>query len=520
MHASTLLHLDGYYYIHGNGTNSSTKLWSKIGSITFTGAWQDCGGSLTFYEWEALQMMGELKFNIRTSSSKSTASSTIVWMNLTNKKFENSFIICRTGNGTYDIYFEYPAISYINIRFYIISQYDNGYLTWQNGSALTSTEPTYVNEKFVSSLTSWVGNADYATSAGTASTVTVNSSDSNSTYRMVWHSGNTLYGTDGIYCNPYTDCLYATSMNTSDWFRSTGSTGWYNESYGGGIYMSDSTYVRVYNDKRFYNSNSSQYAFYTSGGITVGTHLWGTSTASSWIDGQRYDRAVINVTNSTDANSFWPLIRWASSSQGRWDTIGVLGNNLYFMSSETSKTDNGYDAAAYFDMTTSRLYSNGLYHTSYGSSDYALTSDGGAARISSMSVNYASSAGDADKLDGYHANDFATAGHTHYIGDKPASDLSSTYPQGISVGGIYANGYPFQFGSTITAYGSGGYFQIAGQWSSDVTDDSNYDFPTEMYIRGRRDSYDVWTTWTRVLTDRNYTNVLDNRYIQSETDPI
>ena len=33
-----------------------------------------------------------------------------------------------------------------------------------------------------------------------------------------------------------------------------------------------------------------------------------------------------------------------------------------------------------------------------------------------------------------------------------------------------------------------------------------------MYIRGRRDSYDVWTTWTRVLTDRNYTNVLDNRY--------
>ena len=90
-------------------------------------------------------------------------------MNLTNKKFENSFIICRTGNGTYDIYFEYPAISYINIKFYIISQYDNGYLTWQNGSALTSIEPTYVNEKFVSSLSSWVGNANYAIEAGTAS---------------------------------------------------------------------------------------------------------------------------------------------------------------------------------------------------------------------------------------------------------------------------------------------------------------------------------------------------------------
>ena len=117
-------------------------------------------------------------------------------------------------------------------------------------------------------------------------------------------------------------------------------------------------------------------------------------------------------------------------------------------------------------------------------------------------------------------SDFATSGHTHYIGDKPASDLSSTYPQGISVGGIYANGYPFQYGSTITAYGSGGYFQIAGQWNSDVTGDSNYDFPTEMYIRGRRDSYDVWTTWTRVLTDRNYTNVLDNRFVNVTGDTM
>ena len=170
------------------------------------------------------------------------------------------------------------------------------------------------------------------------------------------------------------------------WLRSSGSTGWYNESYGGGIYMSDSDYVRVYNDKRFYNSNTSQYAFYTPGGITVGSHLWGTSTASTWLDGQKEDRAVINVTNSTDANSFWPLIKWTSSSQGRWDTIGVLGNNLYFMSSLTSRTENDYDTAAYFDMTTSRLYSNGVYHTSYGSSAYALTSDGGVAAIANMSV--------------------------------------------------------------------------------------------------------------------------------------
>ena len=116
-------------------------------------------------------------------------------------------------------------------------------------------------------------------------------------------------------------------------------------------------------------------------------------------------------------------------------------------------------------------------------------------------VSYADN---ADTVDGYHASAFAAAGHTHNLGNKSASDLSSTYPSGISVGGIYNNGYPFTFGCTITACGNGGYFQIAGEWNSAVTGASNYDFPTEMYIRGRRDSYDVWTTWSRVLTDRNY----------------
>lgn len=35
------------------------------------------------------------------------------------------------------------------------------------------------------------------------------------------------------------------------WVRTIGMTGWYNETYGGGIYMQDSTYVRTYNGKQF-----------------------------------------------------------------------------------------------------------------------------------------------------------------------------------------------------------------------------------------------------------------------------
>ena len=45
----------------------------------------------------------------------------------------------------------------------------------------------------------------------------------------------------------------AAIFNGSDtWFRSSGATGWYSASYGGGMYMTDTTYVRVYNSKSLY----------------------------------------------------------------------------------------------------------------------------------------------------------------------------------------------------------------------------------------------------------------------------
>jgi len=39
------------------------------------------------------------------------------------------------------------------------------------------------------------------------------------------------------------------------WIRTSGQTGWINGTYGGGIYMVDSTYVRIYNNKKFYVNN-------------------------------------------------------------------------------------------------------------------------------------------------------------------------------------------------------------------------------------------------------------------------
>lgn len=80
-----------------------------------------------------------------------------------------------------------------------------------------SPRTSKLNDCFLQEASSRFGTCNRASYADNASTVTVNNSDANSTYRIVQHSNNTLYSTAGIYCNPGTDCLYAAHYyETSD----------------------------------------------------------------------------------------------------------------------------------------------------------------------------------------------------------------------------------------------------------------------------------------------------------------
>ena len=85
------------------------------------------------------------------------------------------------------------------------------------------------------------------------------SSDTGKTYNSVFlrHAtesdtlaimGNTdFYGNINIEGNINTNSLYATG-----WLCSFGSNGWWNKTYGGGIYMDNDEYVKVYNGKNFH----------------------------------------------------------------------------------------------------------------------------------------------------------------------------------------------------------------------------------------------------------------------------
>ena len=99
---------------------------------------------------------------------------------------------------------------------------------------------------------------------------------------------------------------------TSNWFRSTGSTGWRSESYGGGWYMSDSTWIRTYGSKSVYQ-NTGQIRtdgyLVTNGGITVGATSPNNGTYKSHVTGNSWSSGYIRAGagfyhNSVNSNSY------------------------------------------------------------------------------------------------------------------------------------------------------------------------------------------------------------------------
>ena len=183
--------------------------------------------------------------------------------------------------------------------------------------------------------------------SGRAEGVTINySNDSNSTYQMLWGSGNSVYGTGGIYCNPYIDYLYSGSFYCGNWFRSTGSTGWYNESYGGGIYMVDDSYVRTYNSKAFYVSSESQHAIYTAGGFASAHSGY---VLSTYYNGSWYGDTIYNHGNgnlSIDAPggslyiSYWRGNTYFAGGSYYIDRSGNTYFANYYTTSDRNKKQN------------------------------------------------------------------------------------------------------------------------------------------------------------------------------------
>jgi hypothetical protein len=166
-------------------------------------------------------------------------------------------------------------------------QYNNGgafggvpTLTY-DGTTLRSTGS--FTGSFVGNLT---GTASFAS---ITNDYTINyNNNPNSSNQILFGIGTKAYGNFNFTVNPNTGYVTANSYVASDYFRSTGATGWYNSTYDGGIYMIDSTWVRVYADKAFRTGNTSTAAIVASGDIVA------------YFSDERLKEKISNVDNALD----------------------------------------------------------------------------------------------------------------------------------------------------------------------------------------------------------------------------
>lgn len=134
------------------------------------------------------------------------------------------------------------------------------------------------------------------------------------------------------------DALLKTVLAT-DWYKSSGNTGWMNETYGGGIYMIDSTYVRVYNGKGFMVDGTSHLQ---SDLNTIGVHRF----TSQWLG---------FYANSANAQSNADRIGWIGSngSTNLYLTC-TSGGTLYIQSAAGGIDINNTDAEANIELNSAR----------------------------------------------------------------------------------------------------------------------------------------------------------------------
>lgn len=131
---------------------------------------------------------------------------------------------------------------------------------------------------------------------------------------------------------------------TSNWFRSSGATGWFNQSYSGGVYMNENYWVKTYGGTMMY--------------IAPDAHAWGIGGHN--IAMKLYHSSHIGINFATSAYT--------------WGIYANSNGNMY-IGRRTGNVNNG-SGTYYHTLTASYISSPGFYHSAIGSNSYVLLAGG------------------------------------------------------------------------------------------------------------------------------------------------
>lgn len=249
---------------------------------------------------------------------------------------------------------------------------------------------------------------------------------------------------------------------TSNWFRSTGSTGWCSQTYGGGWYMSDSTWIRTYGSKSVYQ-NTGQIRtdgyLVTNGGLTAGATSPNNGTYKLHVTGASWSSGLIRAGggfyhNSVNSNSYVLLAGGSykglgdfakgnagSATKGVYVTGGTVTAMTYSLSSNLNSGTSG-KLAYYSSATTVAAYSS-----SVGASNRGVYMNAGVPTVMAYYLNATVNSGASGKL-------------AYYSGTNSIDDYTNTI--GSSSTPIYINNGIPNAANSYKVVNSGHYFSAFG----------------------------------------------------------
>ena len=173
--------------------------------------------------------------------------------------------------------------------------------------------------------TSYYFRPSYSSSGFTEVSLTIqNASASNTPTFTTTHSFNAYgvgyhkYGLGVGRSAPndgYAGGIYANTILTNDWFRSEGNTGWLNQTYSGGWYMSDTYFIRCYGEKSVYLGSGS----YRNGG---GGYAANNLTTASDVYSCRF---MSEGVGAIPAGNIRNILGWYDSAASGWQTSYIIG---------------------------------------------------------------------------------------------------------------------------------------------------------------------------------------------------
>lgn len=172
--------------------------------------------------------------------------------------------------------------------------------------------------------------------------------------KMCGTGGNVIIGANDT---PYYQLDVRGSVIVSSWLRTRGNSGWYSESYGGGIYMVDTSWIRTYNGKGFYCDNQ----IWSSYSIKMGNILLEhTDEINNSANGGLHLN-YRNTGNITLCNGGGAVTIGTTSTD-------IGGNKLFVNGSEF------IDGAS---NVRNHVFADGFRHRSHNSNDSVLLAGGG-----------------------------------------------------------------------------------------------------------------------------------------------